>query len=608
MSDVWKKILVDKDVEVPMRDGVRLRADVFRPRGRARVPVIINMGPYHKDKHWAPPADLEEKDNPHMNWETANPQWWVPQGYALMRIDTRGSGRSPGRTELLTLQEAIDFFDAIEWAAGQGWCTGAAGTLGVSYHAINQWLVASLRPPSLKAIIPWEGAADLYRDWAYHGGLFNLGFLGSWINIHTAHHLLGKPQTHNPDRFATDWLWQYMRESLDAGRYQGRQAAWDAIDMPMLSAGNWSGMGLHLRGNTEAWLRAASPHKKLRLHAGTHFHPFHSAEGRQDQLRFFDHWLKGKDTGFMREPPVKLQIRTGGGRADFWRHENEWPLARTVWTPFYLQPVRRPSSQASTPLPGRIGTVAPARASRMTWSATGFDRKAGTPSWSAAAATRPAVPSGVSFETEPLEADTEITGPINLVLWVSSTTEDLDIYATLRNIDAAGNDVWEIGQQGQPVPVAKGWLRASHRKLDPVLSKPWRPWHVHDERQALKPGEVVQLQVEIWPTCMVFARGHRIRLDIQPRDGVGSAPYTHYSADYNTGDNTIHLGGATASYLLLPVIPGGGRNPAASATPGVPSAVPEGAPPGASARQPVRRAQRARRLPPASSRRASRTR
>jgi predicted acyl esterase len=138
---------------------------------------------------------------------------------------------------------------------------------------------------------------------------------------------------------------------------------------------------------------------------------------------------------------------------------------------------------------------------------------------------------------------------------VASTTEDMDIFATIRNIDADGEDVFELGQQSQPVPVAKGWLRASQRKLDPALSLPYRPYHVHDERQWLKPGVPVRVEVEIWATSMVFRKGHRIRLDIQPRDGIGSAPYTHYSADYNTGTNTVFAGGSRASYLLLPVVP-----------------------------------------------------
>jgi putative CocE/NonD family hydrolase len=162
---------------------------------------------------------------------------------------------------------------------------------------------------------------------------------------------------------------------------------------------------------------------------------------------------------------------------------------------------------------------------------------------------------GVSFETAPFREDLEVTGPVVLTLWVSSTTADMDVFATLRNIDGDGRDVWEVGQQQQNVPVAKGWLRASHRKLDPELSRPWRPYHAHDERLWLKRNQVVKMEVEIWPTCMVFRKGHRIRLDIQPRDGVGSAPYTHYGADYNVGQNTVFTGGSMASHLLLPVIP-----------------------------------------------------
>jgi putative CocE/NonD family hydrolase len=162
---------------------------------------------------------------------------------------------------------------------------------------------------------------------------------------------------------------------------------------------------------------------------------------------------------------------------------------------------------------------------------------------------------GISLLTPPLEQDTEVTGPVAAVLWVSSSNEDMDLFLTIRNIDPHGDDVWEVGQQGQQVPVAKGWLRVSHRELDPDLSRPYRPYHRHRRRLLLAPGEVVQVEVEIWPTSMVFRQGHRIRLDIQPRDGVGSVHYTHYHADYNTGTNTIHAGGDKASYLLLPVIP-----------------------------------------------------
>jgi putative CocE/NonD family hydrolase len=470
-------------------------------------------------------------------------------------VDTRGSGKSPGLFDPWSRQEALDFHDCIEWDAKQRWCNGRVGTSGISYFAMNQWLVASLKPPSLKAIIPWEGAADMYRDLAYHGGIFCLGFVGNWYNNHMAHHLLGKPQEHNPDAFANNWLWQYLRHNLDTGWFDQRRADWDRIDVPMLTAGNWSGMGLHLRGNTEGFMRSASLLKKLRIHAGTHYHPFYSNDGRKDQLRFFDYWLKGETNGVMDEAPVKLLIRKGGKDNYQWRSEQAWPLARTRWTRFYLNP-GRVAVRNREAAEGTLEAEAPRRTRPLTYSAAGMS-KAGvaSASWTSTVLPGSLPRLGVSFETRPLREDLEVTGPVVLTLWVASTTEDMDIYATIRNIDRDGNDVWEVGQQQQSVPVAKGWLRASHRALDMDLSRPYRPYHRHDRRQWLRNNAPVRVDVEIWPTCMVFRKGHRIRLDIQPRDGVGSSPYTHYSADYNTGDNTIFTGGGMASHLLLPVIP-----------------------------------------------------
>jgi predicted acyl esterase len=546
-------LVVEKDIEVPMRDGARLRADVFRPRSAGRFPVIINLGSYQKDKLWVPPPDLEEKPNEYMNWETVNPLWWVPRGYACVRVDGRGSGKSPGRTDPWSPSEARDFYDAIEWAGARAWSNGRVGANGISYYAMTQWLVASLKPPSLAAIIPWEGAADMYRDFGYHGGLFSFGFASGWWNNHMAHHLLGRPQATAPDSFSTPWLWEYMNHNLDGVWWEGRRPVWENIDIPLYSAGNWSGMGLHLRGNTEGFMRAVSTRKKLRIHAGTHYHPFYSEEGRNDQLRFLDQWLKGEDTGIMEEPPVKLLIRRGGHGNYQWRPEGEWPIARTKWTKLYLD-TRAGGRRAD--VEGALAYDPPRRTTSVSYSATGMT-KAGvaSASWTSTALAGSLPRMGASFVTAPLKADTEVTGPVVLVLWVSSTTEDMDVFATLRNIAPDGRDVFELGQQSQPVPVAKGWLRASHRETDPELDLPFRPHHAHLRRQHLRPRETVRLEIEIWPTCMVFRKGHRIRLDIQPRDGVGSFPYTHYSADYNTGTNTLHAGGSTASYLLVPVIP-----------------------------------------------------
>ena len=541
-----------------MRDGAVLYADVLRPdSGAERVPAIMTIGPYQKDRLWIPPEDLEEKANPYLAWETANPMWWCPRGYALVRVDSRGSGKSPGRSDPSSYAEAVDFYDAIECVAKLPWCSGNIGTLGVSYHANCQWRVANLQPPSLKAIIPWEGRADLYRDQTFHGGIFAMGFLHTWIATNMAHHLIGRARTYNPNAFNNNMLWEWACNSLDSEFWRMKSARWENITVPLYSVGNWTGMGLHLRGNVEGYVNAASKHKKLRIHSGTHFHPFHSEEGRLDQLRFMDHWLKGKDTGIMDEPPVKLMIRTGGDKTTKsykFRFENEWPIARTAWTKWHLRV--NSAGQNAQEKEGELVAAQPAEVTKCTYSASPPSHagvSSSAPSHAAGSMDR----TGISLVSAPLTEDTEITGPGVLVLWVSSTSEDMDIFATIRNVGPDGKDVWEAGQQGwDEMPVAKGWLRASHRKLDPQKSLPYRPYHVHTERQWLAPHDVVECHVELWPMCMVFKKGHRIRLDIQPRDGVGASAYRHYHADYNIGaQNTVHTGGAMLSYVMLPVVP-----------------------------------------------------
>jgi uncharacterized protein len=353
-------------------------------------------------------------------------------------------------------------------------------------------------------------------------------------------------------------LWNMMRNDLDSEWWRQCSARWERITVPVYSVGNWGGFSLHLRGNTEGYMCAASRHKKLRIHTGTHFHPFHSEEGRLDQLRWMDHWLKGIDTGIMDEPPVKLEIRTGGSDKPYaFRAEGEWPIARTQWKKVYLQ-IEREQGDHEADVEGTLVCEPSAKEGRLAYPASGVTR-AGVASGSSLSTTHGGAGRlGVSFQSEPMPEDSEITGPLMMNLWVSSTTEDMDIFVTLRNIGLDGKEVSEVGQHGQPVPLTKGWLRASHRKLDSERSLPYRPYHAHNERWWLRPDEPVECQIEIWPTSIVLKKGHRLRVDIQPRDGVGSAPYTHYHADYNAGAvNTIYSGGDRLSYLLMPIIPPG---------------------------------------------------
>ena len=546
-------MIVEKDVKIPLRDGGYLYADIFRPDTTTeKFPAIANITVYNKDKLWIPPADLEEEANPYMNWEAANPLWWVPRGYVCVRIDSRGTGKSPGRCEPSSYQESVDFYDCIEWLAKQDWCSGNLGTLGISYHAACQWRLANLNPPSLKAIIPWEGRADQYRDQAYHGGIFSMGFLGNWINQHMARHLLGRTRKYNPDSFSPDMLWQYLSHDLDSEWWRMCSARWDQIKVPVYTVGNWGGWGLHLRGNTEAYLCAASKHKKLRIHTGDHFRPFHSNEGKVDQLRFFDYWLKGIQNGIMDEPPIKLEIRTGGSKKPYeFRFENEWPLARTQWTKMYFS-IEKERSSDEAHAEGRLVPEEVATTRQISYSGSN-PNKAGIGSGSSA----PGIGrSGISFVTDPMKQDTEITGPLMANLWVSSTAEDMDVMVTLRNIDPDGKEVFELGQQGQPVVLTKGWLRASHRKLDPQKSLPYRPYHAHNERLWLEPDVPVECQIEIISTCIVLKKGHQLRVDIHAQDSAGSGNFTHFHADYNEeATHTFYAGGAMNSYILLPIIP-----------------------------------------------------
>ena len=281
------------------------------------------------------PETLEEKQNHWMNWETVNPQWWVPRGYACVRVDGRGSGKSMGQCEPWSFAEAVDFYDAIEWAAAQPWCNGKVGLLGISYFAINQWFVANLAPPSLKAIIPWEGFADIYRDALYHGGILSL-FMTNWFTAHMLHHLLGRASREQPDGWQINTLHFWLRNNLDSGAFARRAGAMGQDRRCRCSP---SAIGQALRCICAATPKpSCAPRRRTRNCASIsarHVHPFYTDEGRADQIRFFDYWLKGVDNGVMDEPPVKLAIRKGGDAFE-WRSEQEWPLARTRWTKLYL--------------------------------------------------------------------------------------------------------------------------------------------------------------------------------------------------------------------------------------------------------------------------------
>jgi predicted acyl esterase len=571
-SELRDGMQVDWDVPIAMDDGVVLRADIFRPPGDGRHPVLLSYGPYAKGLAFqeaykgmwtrlikAAPEVLEGSSNTYQNWELVDPEKWVPDGYVCLRIDSRGAGRSPGFLEVWSPREADDLYQCVEWAGRQPWSNGKVGINGISYYAMNQWQVGALRPPHLAAMCIWEGSSDYYRELCRHGGILS-DFLNSWHprQVGSVQHGVGERGARSavtgelvagPDTFPDEVLRrnradppaEAKRRRLHDDYYAARTADFSAIEAPLLSAANWGGMGLHTRGNFEGYLRAGSKQKWLEVHGDTHFTHFYSRYGDELQRRFFGHFLKGEDTGWDRQPKVLLNIRHPGEKFEL-RAENEWPLARTAWTKYFLQPDLG------------LGTEAPVSASTLSYHTTG---------------------DGLTFRTPPLAAPLEITGPVAAKLFVSSETTDADLFLVLRVYDPHGREVVFIGSNDPRVPVGLGWLRASHRKLDPAQSFPWRPWHSHDEEWPLTPGEPAELDIEIWPTCIVVPRGYRLALTVRGKDyevdgsdaslpnapypmrGVG--PFIHVDPDDRPAAvfhcrNTLHFEPGKMPYVLLPVI------------------------------------------------------
>jgi uncharacterized protein len=573
-SELRDRMQIEWDAPIEMDDGVVLRADVFRPIGSGRYPVILSYGPYAKGaafqekykNQWdrlvkAAPEVLQGSSNKYQNWELVDPEKWVPDGYVCVRVDSRGAGRSPGVMDVWSARESQDIYECVEWAGTQSWSNGKVGMHGISYYSMNQWTAGALRPPHLAALCVWEGSSDYYRELCRHGGILS-DFLRSWFprQVVSVQHGKGErglksrvtgewvsgPETLSDEELArnrADTVGEPKSRELFDEYYERRIADFGQIEVPLLSAANWGGIGLHLRGNIEGWLAAGSKQKWLEVHGDTHFTHFYSNYGSALQKRFFGHFLKGENTGWDKQPRVALNVRHPGEKFVL-RAENEWPLARTQWTKYFL------SSD------GTLTTQAPSKDAVLTYE-TSSD--------------------GLTFSIK-ADKPLEITGPLAAKLWVSSETSDADLILALRLFDPAGKEVTFIGANDPRTPIAMGWLRASHRKLDPAKSKPYRPWHTHDEKWPLKPGEPVEVDVEFWPTSIVIPPGYRLALNIRGKDyevdGTdialpnapypmkGAGPFLHIDPDDRPASvfncrNSLHLGPDKQPYLLLPVIPQG---------------------------------------------------
>ena len=519
-------LAIERDIAVPMRDGVRLFANLFRPTADAPHPVIISVTPYGKDKL---PDRLQAffmrlsgvkfgKINCSRltGFESPDPVYWVQQGYAVLQADVRGMHKSEGNGGVLRPQDAEDYYDLIEWSASQAWSTGQVGLLGVSYLAMSQWCVAALKPPHLCAMVPWEGATDIFRELAFHGGIPETKFVALWAKMRL------RRGRNRKFPLADDFLIERDAHPLDDAYWSSKRPILENIEVPALVCANWSDHGLHTRGSVEGFDRISSKQKWLFTHGRKKWETFYSEEALAWQKRFLDHFVRDFDNGMERVPKVRLEIRKAYYQQEV-RINESWPPASMQPAQFYLC--------ANT---GSLQRDRVSSEGKMQY--------------------RPANRNKRAVFSLQLHRAVELIGSMRLKLWVSTSEgDDLDLFVVLRKLDSTGREVFFSGYNGyEHDGLAKGWIRASHRELDPSRSMPLRPWQSHTRIQKVACGEIVALEIEIWPSATLFEAGSTLQLTIQGHDAASYPAFRHREL-VNRGWHTIFTGGPHDSHLTVPL-------------------------------------------------------
>ena len=574
-------IIKQTDVRIPLRDGSYLCADVFRPADGGQYPVVMNQGFYGKSFDHGVIANHEDAQrkeeledryftgNPdglqYENHESVDSSVWVPRGYICIRIDARGVGNSPGLQSPFSLQQAEDYYDAIEWAGTEEWSNGHVGLWGMSYLAITQHTVASLRPPHLTAMIALGTDSDLYNEALYGGGLYGEGFWTWWRAAMAGHNYHG-------ERNETDWLARMLATPFnDPEAYGPKGTIFMKPEMEKATAAVWivgpqTGVVIHQLGSTETFIRSTGARARKFDFVDAWFPHSYKNSTITDHLAFFDHWLKGEDNGAMDGPPVTVQVRTGNG-GHYVLEETEWPISRTTYPRWYLDATTSDwegDGRRTDFL--RIGTSVPTASASASYSAqldighpipapTGY--VGGTPRWS----------TGVSFVSEAMTEDMVLAGYMKAGLWVAATSTDMDVYVSLRVIDEEGREI-RYESLVPPIdpanihPTGHGLLKVSHRALDLERSTEWWPVHTHleSDHRPLEPGETVYVELGLNPSTAVIRQGCRLRVDVQPYSPAG-LPSRTYDASYHVGaTNTIFTGPDHPSFLQLPIVPRKGQN------------------------------------------------
>jgi predicted acyl esterase len=522
-AETSEGIICEYDVAVTMRDGVKIYVDVFRPEKEGKYPVLIPWSPYGKHGRtkyaWFRKCGVCDADlSAHCNFEAPDPEYWCPNGYIIINPDARGAWNSEGDLTFFTEQEAKDCYDLIEWAGTQSWSNGKVGTAGVSYLAWSQWRVAAMNPPHLAAINPWEGVSDFYRELAFHGGIPETYFvpgLKTFMSF-SATRVEDIVEMVKDHPFFDDY---WASKNADLAK----------IKVPAFVVASWSDQGLHTRGTLEGFKKIASKDKWLRVHGRKKWQDYYQNVERQRQ--FFDRFLKGIDSEVKYWPKVTLEIRERFLAGNF-RGENEWPLARTQYTKLFLNASDRKMSRS----PFKKET-------QIRYNVNDITDKT----------------QNAKFEFK-FDEKAELTGHMKLKLWVQADgSDDMDLFVAIEKIDRTEDIVpFQFFVNHEDGPVALGWLRVSHRELDEKRATPYQPVYKHQREIKLKAGEIVPVEIEIWPSSTLFERGERLRLVVQGSDIYsypGGWPTQEHTATVNKGEHVIYTGGNYDSHLLVPVIP-----------------------------------------------------
>jgi putative CocE/NonD family hydrolase len=573
----YEEMIADMDVMVPMRDDVHLCVDVYRPDASEKFPALLAFAIYNKDIQG---PEMAKALPPQPAWsplwtgplEAGDTKYFVSRGYVHVIGSPRGIGKSEGGGS-----REWDSYDLIEWIAQQPWCDGNVGMIGISGFGAEQLHVAKQQPPHLKAIFPFDsrgayGELGGFRD-EYPGGVIHLfRYLISHAGV--IHQKKGRPEELPPD---IEKKWEEAMKNPDYKMYthiynvltmkgqhlppyfhllidpydkeeavEKSEKEFERIKVPTYTGSGWYGYSYktHLQG-CQSWYREINAPKKLMFPGPAHLErPFHSFH--DEILQWNDHWLKGIDTGIMDEPPVKVWVMG----ANKWRYANDWPLPEAEWTKFYLHSWERlktepvaPSSSEGYEKPDAFLQMPPTHTTKI---------------------------QGLRYVTEPLPEDTLVIGPSALYLFAEIDQEDTNWIIVLKDL---GPDVSVMtAKEGETkIPgnlhereLTRGWLKASHRALDPKRSTPWRPWHplTREASKAVKPGEINEYAIEILSTANLFRRGHRICVDITSMDlptGVAGATNVEYIPYHICSSKTtvhkIYHNEKYPSYLLLPIVP-----------------------------------------------------